>query len=139
MPACASTNGLRRTVIVRGLAEQRAIEWRAFLRAKGEDSANKLVSRLQETLGQSMRVTELARYWKDDALYECEFTTPLADGSPAETTQAALMVAGQLAPIWNVGGIGAGGDLWGVADRGIIVSGVEWLHFQLGRSQHTED
>jgi hypothetical protein len=74
---------------------QRTIRVESVFRAKREDSANKLVSRPQKALGQSTRVTELAPYWKDNALYECEFTTPLADGTPAETTQAVLAVAGQ--------------------------------------------
>jgi hypothetical protein len=121
------------------VAERSSIVWTALLRAKNEDGANRLVLRLQKALGAPVRVTALGPYWKDDALYRCMFATSLADGSPAETTQTVLTLAGQLAPTWHIGGLGAGGDLWGVADRQIVVSGVDWLGFGLDRPQEPGD
>ena len=46
-------------------------------------------------------------------------------------TRLSLRLEG-FAPSWEVGGLPPDGPLWGVATKGITVSGVTWLHFSFG-------
>ena len=72
--------------------------WTAYLRAKDESSADKLLLRLHEALGYEMDVSTLRRYWKDETLYQCIFTTPLPHmEKPACLRESVLALAGSLA------------------------------------------
>jgi hypothetical protein len=74
------------------------IVWAAFLRAKNEESANKLLFRLQEVLGREMHLSELGRYWKDNALVKAVFTTPLVAADESDALVKGLSLAVALAP-----------------------------------------
>ena len=107
--------------------------WTAFLRAKSEASANKLLFRLHDALGCPIDISERGRYWKDEALYRCVFTTALpVDDERDSLVEGVLALAGKLAPVWQVGGLGAGGALWGWVNDGVVVSGVDCLGFGYG-------
>lgn len=76
-----------------------------------------------------MLLGEVARYWKDESLYRCEFASPL----PAEVVgvaDGALARATTLAPSWVVMGVVDGG-LSGVASSGFHVAGLTWASFDV--------
>ncbi len=80
-----------------------------------------------------MHVSEVARYWKDDALFKCDFTTPLPKLHDGEgVREAVLNLAGKVAPIWQVGAVGSDHEFWGAANERIVVSGVDSLLFAVG-------
>ena len=94
---------------------------------------NKLLFRLHDALGCAINISELGPYWKDEALYRCVFTTALpVNDERASLVEGVLVLAGKLAPVWQVGGLGAGGDLWGWVNEGVVVSGVDCLGFGYG-------
>jgi hypothetical protein len=103
--------------------------WTAFLRVKTEEKANKLLFRLQETLGVEMYVSELGRYWKDDALFRCVFTTPLVAATHGDALSEGLHLAGSLAPSWEITNLIEPERLSGWARRGIAVPGIDALGF----------
>jgi hypothetical protein len=108
---------------------ERRIAWVVMLKAKDEGSARKLLSRIQERLGCDMHLGEIARYWKDESLYRCEFELPL----PADVVgvaDGALAHATTLAPSWEVMNVVDGG-LSGVASSGFTVAGVTWASFDV--------
>ena len=114
-----------------GSVVSETVTWSAFLRVKDSATAQRLLARLQDTLGAELVVGEVERYWKDESLYRCTFTTPLprlADGNP---TTDVLALAGRVAPGWYVTGLLPDTLISGTTSDGIVVSGVTWLSFDL--------
>ena len=107
------------------------IGWTAMLRVSDEGAASKLLCRLHEQLGLPMKAEETERYWKDETLYRCTFVTPLPESAAEFGSDCVLDLAQRLAPGWHVSGRFIDGSLEGVADRGIRVPGVSWLHFSI--------
>ena len=61
------------------------VTWTAFLRVNDEATSQRLLTRVQDALGVEITVGNVERYWKDESLYRCTFTTPLPnveEGSP---------------------------------------------------------
>lgn len=85
------------------------VEWTAFLRAKDERKANKLITRLQDRLDEPMDVRELASYEEDERLYQCVLITTLEEATPAEITYRVLTLAFQI-PSGRSGGGGCRRD-----------------------------
>lgn len=107
------------------------VRWTAFLRVGSQAAAEKLLVRLQETLGQELLEVEVGPYWKDDALHRCEFTTPLAASQGPEAVLDGLRQAGSLARSWEVGNLTEPDRLWGWARKQIVISGVDAVGFEL--------
>ena len=107
------------------------LSWKAYLRAGDEGGGRKLLFRIEERLGSPIALGEFGRDDEDTGLYRCTFTTGL-DAESEDALCSALTAAGRLAPAWEVGGLPPSGPLWGVAAKGIVVSGVTWLHFSVG-------
>ena len=104
--------------------------WTALLRVNADATAQRLLKRVEDALGVRIKIDEVERYWKDESLYRCTFTTPLPSeqGSP---TADALALAGRLAPGWYVTDVAPDTSISGTASDGFGVSGVTWVGFDL--------
>lgn len=110
-----------------------SIAWAALLRVSSEEQANKLIVRIHERLDLPMDLGEIERYWRDETLYRCSFSTRIPDVDEAALVGSALAIAQRLAPGWHVSGAIADGNLEAVASTGIAVPGVTWLSLTASR------
>ncbi len=107
------------------------VTWTALLRVDDEGTAQRLLTRLQSALGVEIEVGDVERYWKDETLYRCMFTTPLPNVGEGSPTADVLTLAGRVAPSWHVRDLAPDTPISGTTDAGIVVSGVTWLGFDL--------
>jgi hypothetical protein len=105
------------------------VQWKAYLRVNDEGAGRKLLFRIQERLDVPMTLGDFVRDDEDPTLFRSTFTTELATDDEASAIYASLLTAGKLAPSWEIGGLPPSGPLWGVASKGIAVSGVTWVAF----------
>jgi hypothetical protein len=105
--------------------------WKAYLRVNDEGAGRKLLFRIQERLDVPMAPGDFVRDEDDTTLYCVTFTTDLDAQDAEDRLYSSLVAAGKLAPSWEIGGLPPAGPLWGVATKGIAVSGVSWVEFSL--------
>ena len=106
------------------------VTWTGFLRVNDDATAQRLLTRVQDALRVEITVGNVERYWKDESLYRCTFTTPLPSEQGSATADA-LALAGRLAPGWHVTDLAPDTPISGTTSDGIVVSGVTWLGFDL--------
>lgn len=69
------------------------VTWTALLRVDDDGTAKRLITRLQDALGVAIEVGVVERYWKDESLYRCTFTTPLPNVGEGNPTADVLALA----------------------------------------------
>ncbi|MFV2022865.1 hypothetical protein [Micromonospora sp. LOL_023] len=106
---------------------------------KHERSAQRILQRVQATIGRTIEVQAIERYHKDPGQFSIRFTTPLDEAAPADAVFQALTDAQRLGSGWTVIGPATYQDnRWTFemiaaanANGRFRVPGVVWTHIEI--------
>lgn len=114
-------------------------ELHTLLRAKNENGRNRLKSRVVTTFPLPLQEESSQRYWKDNGVYDVQFSIQLnEDWSAVEVVGQLLAAAWSIGSPWTVLSVGQpyteGWEFEAIADHRtatIKIPGVEWLRLSL--------
>src|SRR4051812_44034472 len=102
------------------------IAWMAFVAARDETKAQKVLARLADRLGRAVAADGRR------GLYRLAFSTPLGGERPPDLVYEARRAASSLSRAWRVDPLDDAFKSWGgVAQGGFSVRGVKWLLFSV--------
>jgi hypothetical protein len=81
-----------------------ALSWRAFLNAKRETGARKVLARMAERLDCPIESPTIEPYWKIRGMHVADFSTPAPPGNVADALLHALLLAQALGADCHVSG-----------------------------------
>jgi hypothetical protein len=106
--------------------------WRVFLKVNKRDKALKIISKIEQTLGHKIDLGTCERYWKDETLYEVDFTIPLNCSNIEQAVFKSLILANKINREWHViGPYETQTNIWhfeGICSKPNFV-GMNWANF----------
>lgn len=112
----------------------RSIHWHAFFKVNTEEKARILLSRFEEVCETNATLSSCKRYWKDTALYDVCFSSPLNKDDISHAVFSTLLIARKLAYEWQVTGpSNSESGIWEFCGQTIKtkVTGIEWIQFRI--------
>lgn len=109
----------------------KTIQWHAFLSVASERKVAKILERFAVDSGHEMVLQECKRYWKDAALFDVRFSTPLNSDRIADAIFRTLCICEKLTPRWTVSApSGYDNGLWEFrGDSMNRAEGIELIYF----------
>lgn len=110
------------------------IYWKAYFKINSESKVKLMIKKLEKVIEKTITVINSQKYWKDNSLYEVNFTTPLGIDEVEKAIFEVLRTYKLLGQDWHiVGPENNAGKKWsfeGICSR-TNISGLEWISFRI--------
>lgn len=110
------------------------IYWKAYFKINSESKVKLMIKKLEKVIEKPITVISSEKYWKDNSLYEVNFTTPLGIDEVEKAIFEVLRTYKLLGQDCNiVGPENYEGEKWsfeGICNR-TNISGLEWISFRI--------
>jgi len=110
-----------------------AINYHAFFRVANERKVAKILARFSADSGHEVVLQECKRYWKNVALFDTYFYTPLVSDNVADAVFRTLRICEKLTPRWTVSAPSRySSGLWEFrGDSMNMAEGIELVYFSV--------